>query len=120
MKRVALVLVALSLAATAAGCGASKHVSFSRGVIHVGVGVDDRTLTKSILGLGVGTPQSRVRTRLGDPFLRAAEGRQSCWSYRADQGGSSQSEYAASALDGIVFCMSPSHRVARIELAVHA
>jgi hypothetical protein len=41
MRRVALWLVALLTLAVAAGCGGSKQVTFSGGVIHVGVGVEE-------------------------------------------------------------------------------
>jgi len=111
---------ALLMVMVAAGCGGSKDVTFSRGVIHVGVGVHDLSLTKSVLGIGIGTRESQVHKRLGKPFVKAAAGRLSCWSYRADQGGSSTTEDGPSALDGLTFCMSPTtHRVAKIEIAVH-
>jgi hypothetical protein len=112
-------IVLLTLAAVA-GCGESNQVTFSRGVIHVGVGVNDISLTKSVLGIGVGTKESDVRARLGEPYERFAHGRLTCWGYHADQGGSSTSMMSgASSLDGLLICMSPSHRVARIVLGHH-
>ena len=112
--------IALLTVALAAGCGGSTGVTFSGGVIHVGVGVNGASLTTSILGISVGTPESEVQGRLGEPFVKVPAGRLTCWGYHADQGGSSTTLNGPSSLDGISFCMSPSHRVARIQLALHA
>jgi hypothetical protein len=108
----------LTLAA-AAGCGGSNEVTYSNGVIHIGVGVNVRggsPLTKSVLGIRVGTTENIVEARLGEPYARP----QNCWAYHADQGGSSTTYNAPSAIDAIDFCMTPSHRVGRILLGGHA
>jgi hypothetical protein len=103
----------------AAGCGASHEVTFSQGVIHVPTSVDTTSLEKSVLGIRVGTTESKVRERLGEPFTKVRVGRQPCWAYHADQSGSSTSESAPSSLEALNFCMSSSHRVARIVLVEH-
>ncbi len=120
MRRVIALCAVLSMIVLVAGCGGDTRVTYSRGVIHVGTGVNDISLTKSVLGIRVGSRESHVRHLLGEPFVRVAAGRFRCWGYHADQGGSSTSERAASSLDGLSFCMNPtSHRVAKIQLAAH-
>src|SRR5689334_23356687 len=118
MQRVAA-LFAVLLTVALAGCGESTAVTFSGGVIHVPTSLDADSLTNSVLGIGVGTSASEVHGRLGAPFAKVGAGRQTCWAYRADQGGSSRSRTTPSSLDAIDFCMSPGHRVARIVLGMH-
>ena len=95
---------------------------FADGVFHVGTGVANTSLTRSVLGLGLGARENAVRAKLGAPSGYVARGHQSCWSYHAVQGPpfGPTSETGASSLDAIVFCMSPRHRVARIELGIHS
>jgi hypothetical protein len=127
MRRLAVFFAALSIVAVAAGCGGSSgrtggtNVWKAGSVIHVGTRVDNNSLTKSVLGLGVGAQESKVRQKLGVPFGYASTGREICWAYHAVQGPpfGISSETGASPLDAIDFCMSPRHRVSRILLGIH-
>jgi hypothetical protein len=119
MRRLAVLSIALLTVSLVAGCGRPAEVTFSQGVIHVPASNDLTSLTKSVLGIRIGTTESKVRERLGEPFRKFDDGRLTCWAYHADQAGSSTSETAPSSLEGIDFCMSAGHRVARIELSWH-
>jgi hypothetical protein len=64
-----------------------------------------------VLGIKVGTAEAVVRSRLGEPETKQHVRRQDCWVYRATQ--------PDSALDALVFCLGPQHRVERIVTGVH-
>ncbi len=110
--RIAVVLLACLAATAAAGCGSGSHSTasgpVSRGTIHLS---QDTQMTQSALGIKAGTSSADVRAQLGAPINVREMGGQSCWWYRADQPNSS--------VDGIAFCMTPTHRVARITWSVH-
>ena len=57
-----------------------------------------------------------MRERLGEPFRRISHWRDglTCWLYNATTAPDGLSHF-----DGIGFCMSARHRVAKIELSVH-
>ena len=107
-----MVLLACCAATVAAGCGSSSRSTasgpVSDGTIHLGRNVE---MPPSVLGIKVGTSSADVRAQLGAPIRVNKVGSLSCWWYRADQPNSS--------VDGIAFCMSPTHRVGQITWSVH-
>jgi hypothetical protein len=111
MNRALALLALLCCVVALTGCGASTKISRVDGVIVIGRGVQASSLVSSVLGVRRGTEASAVRSRLGEPFVRARAGRLTCWGYRAQQAGSS--------IDGLSFCMSSHEKVARIEIAIH-
>jgi hypothetical protein len=111
MKRALAVLVSIVCGVVLSGCGTSTKIRSVGGVIEIGRHVPPSSLVRSVLGIERGTKASAVRSRLGEPFVRARAGRVTCWGYHARQPGT--------AIDGLSFCMSSGQRVARIEIAYH-
>jgi hypothetical protein len=104
---------ALFSAATVAltGCGSRTSVKVQGGVIHIGRDVPMSSLRESVLGIKVGTAEAVVRSRVGKPWREQHVRGEDCWVYRAEQ--------SDSAVDALVFCMSPRRRVKRILTGVH-
>jgi hypothetical protein len=110
--RPALVTLALIVCGfTFSGCGSSTLVTVAGGVIHLGRGVEETSLHKSVLGIKPGTDAATVRSRLGHPFATPRARGLTCLVYRAEQSGS--------AIDALDFCVNSQNRVQRITVGVH-
>jgi hypothetical protein len=83
--------------------------------------VQPTSLTKSVLGITVGTSSAAVRSKVGVPFRRGARPIHglTCWWYRAEQPSQVQGPNRVGGITGLGFCMNRKHRVGAIVIPQH-
>ena len=91
--------------------GGTAAVRFYGGAFHIGRNVDASSLDRSVLGVGIGTDASVVRSRFGVPGQVNRDGGLTCSWIRQRSRAPIRPESG--------FCVNAQHRVAKIMFSVH-